>query len=115
MKMNLVLKRISPLLTVCLWAGCGGAPETTGSQGATLPPPSEAAVAMLAKADLADGTEDHVVSKCLTCSLGMDGKSAHASTFGEYELHLCSAACQKSFASDPESAVLKVKLPDAAE
>ena len=52
-----------------------------------------------------------MVSKCLTCSLAMDGKPDHEVTFGDYTLHLCSDHCVETFSNDPELALSKVKIP----
>jgi len=91
--------------------GCDGQSGAEGGKPAEAR--SEHVLAILAKADAVDGAEDHVVSKCLTCSLGMNGDTNCASQFGPYELHLCSKACKKKFDADPEEAVLKVKVPAA--
>ena len=107
------LRWLSLLLVAFLWTGCQ--PQSGSEASAPSAPPSEEALVILAGADAVDGTEDQVVSKCLTCSLGMDGSSAHASKFGPYELRLCSAACKKSFDADPEQAVLATPVPGAAE
>lgn len=108
-----ILRWISPLLVAVVWVGCDGQSDSGGA--AATAPPSEEALVVLAKADAADGVEDKVVNKCLTCSLGMEGKAEQTSTFGPYELHLCSAACKKRFDADPEKAVLAVTLPAAPE
>ena len=67
------------------------------------PAPSAAAdPEQLRKADLADGAEDHVVHKCASCGLAMDGKAEHAVKHGEYELHFCSDSCKTRMETDPE-------------
>lgn len=58
----------------------------------------------LVAADTADGKVDHVVSKCIGCSLHMDGLPAHASVVGEYTVEFCSKSCQAGFAKDPAKA-----------
>jgi hypothetical protein len=73
--------------------------------------PSAAALAALAKADAADGKVDKVVSKCLTCMLGMEGRSENAAAYGQFTLHFCSKSCKGAFLSDPEKAVLALKFP----
>lgn len=104
-----ILRWVSPILIAFVWIGCD---QQSGSEGSEpTVQPSQEAVIILSKADLVDGTEDKVVSKCLTCSLGMAGNAEHASKFGPYELHLCSKSCKKSFDADPEQAVLAVTLP----
>jgi YHS domain-containing protein len=82
-----------------------------GFAGDKTPSPGKAALAALAKADAADGKVDKIVSKCLMCMLGMDGKSENAATFGKYTLHFCSKTCKEKFLKDPEAAVLAVKFP----
>jgi hypothetical protein len=104
-----ILRWISFLLIAFVWIGCDRPSGSGGSDPATQP--SQEALVVLARADALDGAEDRVVSKCLTCSLGMSGHAKHASQFGPYELHLCSLACKKSFDADPEQAVLTVKFP----
>lgn len=114
------LRWIPLLLIAFVWIGCDGQPDSEGSEpatslketrGASSSQPSQEALVILAKADSFDGTEDGVVSKCLTCSLGMAGNPGHASKYGSYELHLCSETCKKRFDSDPEQAVLTARLP----
>ena len=89
-------------------AGCGGgekdAPSPSGDPAAAQP--SAAGLAVLAKADAADGATDKVVSKCLTCNLGMEGNSEHVATLGDYKLHLCSPECKSGFEAAPEKALL---------
>lgn len=71
--------------------------------------------AILARADLADGTEDHVVSKCPGCSLAMEGKAEHASEVGEYALHFCSDSCRDRFEANPTEVLLALELPEESE
>jgi hypothetical protein len=73
--------------------------------------PSAAALAALAKADAADGKVDKVVSKCLTCMLGMEGRPENAATYGQFTLHFCSNNCKEAFLSDPEKVALALKFP----
>lgn len=56
---------------------------------------------VLAAADAHDGTEDHVVSECTGCGLGMAGDPAHAVQHEGYELHFCSDSCKAGFEADP--------------
>jgi hypothetical protein len=108
-----ILRWISPLLIAFVWIGCDRQSDSANSEPTT--PPSQEALAILARADSFDGNDDKVVSKCLTCSLGMAGSAEHASKFGPYELHLCSKTCKKSLDADPEQAVLTSKLPESTE
>lgn len=98
---------------VLLLTGCGrteapSTPISSASQGDR----SAAVLAAVAKADAADGTVDKVVSKCVTCMLGMEGKPEFAAAWGEYTVHLCSAECRETFTKDPEKALLALKFPD---
>ena len=115
-----ILRWVLPLLIAAVWMGCDGQRDSGGSEAATsleatpgapASQPSQEALVILAKADSFDGAEDRVISKCLTCSLGMAGNAEHTSQFGSYELHLCSETCKESFDADPEKAVLTAKLP----
>ncbi len=92
----------------CSTDGQGGADkaDTAGAEKAL----SAASIAALVKADAADGKVDKVVSKCLTCGLGMDGKADHSTKVGEYVLHLCKEGCKKMVEADPEKAL--ASLPE---
>ncbi len=67
--------------------------------------------AVLAKADLVDGKEDHIVSKCGACSLGMDGSAEHALKAAGYKMHFCSEGCRDGFAKDASKAILAMNVP----
>jgi hypothetical protein len=117
MKRPKILHWIAPLCIATFWIGCGGQHDSPDadvpSPGASAAAPSEEALVILAKADGFDGTEDKVVSKCLSCGLGMSGKAQHASTFGDYELHWCSEHCKEGFDAKPEQSVITAKLPES--
>ena len=91
-------------------AGCGDSgpgPEAPTATVAMLPEELEAAVAtLLARADLADETEDHVVEKCLTCGLAMDGSPDQVVQAHGYEIHFCSPGCKESADEDIDQAIL---------
>lgn len=116
------LARMLPFLTAsCLvlaLAGCESGEQSTppgdsgDSDNTAAAQPSAAGLAALAKADAVDGATDKVVSKCLTCNLGMDGSPDHVAKVGDYELHLCSAHCKDGFEADPEKALLAVQIPE---
>ncbi len=110
--MTLSRATIVALLWLCVLAlaACGRveAPATS-DKSATPAAPSEAALAALARADAADGTVDKVVSKCVMCSLSMDGSPEHAASYGGYSVHLCSAECYEAFLKDPEGALRALK------
>jgi hypothetical protein len=64
--------------------------------------------AVLAKADLADGTEDKVVEKCAGCGLGMPGDAAHSIEHEGYALHMCTAVCKENAESDLDGTLAKL-------
>ena len=68
--------------------------------------------AKLAEADEFDGKTDKVVSKCASCTLGMDGKSEHALEVSGYTLHFCSEDCKTGFEKDTTKAILALKIPE---
>ena len=108
------------LLLAPLWVSlaCGGpedpapeTPEATGpaepgqgplqpGQGPPTPGSYEPDAAVLAAADAEDGTVDHVVEKCVVCSMAMPGDPTQTVTLGDYELHMCSALCTEAFEAD---------------
>lgn len=71
--------------------------------------------AKLAKADTVDGAEDRVVSKCVGCSLRMDGLEEHSVELAGYTLHLCSDQCKQSFQDGAVDAVLSLAIPEIPE
>ena len=66
-------------------------------------PLSASAKAKLAAADLADGKEDKVVSKCPGCSLRMDGHTDHTTALEGYTVLSCHEACAAALQEDPEA------------
>jgi len=101
--------------------GCGGSSAPEVAEPTPAPEPAAAVapetapealdadtLANLAKADLKDGLQDKVVSKCGLCALHMDGSDDLVVTAGEYTLHMCSGACKSQFESDPEGSLAKV-------
>lgn len=68
--------------------------------------------AKLAKADIVDGTEDRVVSKCAGCSLRMDGSKEHSVELAGYTMHLCSDQCRQRFQAGAVEAVLSLSIPE---
>jgi YHS domain-containing protein len=91
---------------VMVVVGCSKSDVYRPTAAATPAPVDEEA--RLAAADLADGTEDHVVSKCAVCNLSMDGKPEFASTYSGYSFHLCSAHCKETFDHDPAKVVARI-------
>lgn len=104
--------------------GCGGQEgETAQEHPETADAHAEAAdahaadataqseiVAILAKADAADGSEDKVVSKCAGCKLRMEGSADYALTVENYEMHFCGTDCKSHFEDDTEKAVMALQL-----
>jgi hypothetical protein len=73
------------------------------SEPAAPPPPlSAAAKAKLVAADLADGKEDKIVSKCPACNLAMDGHTDHTTSLEGYTVLSCHEACAAALVEDPE-------------
>jgi hypothetical protein len=106
-------------LTLLLAWGCGsGSGEPVAEQETVQPATQTEEVpvvdvgAKLALADEFDGVADRVVSRCLSCSLRMDGSAEHAVQFAGYELLFCSAGCAESFAADPEAGILALVIPE---
>jgi Fe-S oxidoreductase len=69
----------------------------------------------LAKIDLVDGTEDHVVSNCPACKLAMEGSAEHAMHVGDYALHFCSEEEKNAFAQQGADALLALAVDEASE
>ena len=96
-----------------LFAGCGDSgpgPENPTATAVMSPEELEAAVAtLLARADLADEIEDHVVEKCLTCGLAMDGSPDQFVQAHGYEIHFCSPGCKERADEDIDQAILALR------
>ena len=102
-----------------LFAGCGGSgpgPENPTATAVMSPEELEVALAtLLVRADLADETEDHVVEKCLTCGLAMDGSPDQVVEAHGYEIHFCSPGCKERADEDIDQAILAlVELEESA-
>ena len=67
-------------------------------------------LAQLKKADLLDGKEDKVVTKCAACSLGMDGSTDHKNELHGYEMHYCSAKCKEAYDKDGEHLLMELEI-----
>ncbi len=89
-------------------AGCGG---RDGPQAASTPIDQQRVGELLAAADRADGTEDHVVARCAVCGLGMDGSAEITSTYAGYTFHHCSVHCRELFDRDPGKILARLELP----
>jgi hypothetical protein len=101
------------ILGVVLLAGCGGE-SPPPEESASAPAPAEIEItpalqAKLAGADLMDGTEDKVVSRCTGCGLAMEGSDEHTVAVGDYELHFCSESCRDNVTDE---AILALVIPE---
>jgi len=98
------------------FAGCkknGGSRQTEAPKSDTADAAQNPEVlAKLAKADALDGAEDHVVHRCASCRLGMDGDEKNALTVGEYTMHFCSPGCKERFGEDLTKNVLALAIPE---
>ncbi len=99
------MRRSVPVLLflVLLAAGCGGAGDDTAAG------PTDAERAVIAAADVADGSADHVVAKCAVCGLAMDGSPEFASEYAGTTFHLCSADCKALFDKDPHAVLARLE------
>lgn len=78
-----------------------------------MEPVSETLVASkLAGADLADGTEDMVVSRCPGCALAMEGSADYPVSVEGYELHFCSESCRHGFEDDLMANIARLEIPE---
>jgi YHS domain-containing protein len=101
---------IAIVLGTFLWS-CSNeaAPDESVAEPPQVSSPSATTLVALDKADAADGSSDKVVAKCLSCNLSMAGKAEHASTYGEYEVHLCSTHCKAYFEKNQEKVLASLK------
>lgn len=90
-------------------------PKAPSGESADAAAPSPEMVAILTKADAADGASDHVVSKCGMCALRMPGLEEHTSQVGDFTLHFCSEHCKESFDENPTKAVQSFLVGQAEE
>jgi hypothetical protein len=121
--MNRASKVLSSILVttaaLVLLAGCGGGETAYSADDADASAAAEPAVlelspeavAILAQADLEDGTEDHVVSKCASCNLKMEGSEENVLQVGDYEMHFCSNTCSRRFEENTEALILELPHP----
>ncbi len=76
------------------------------------PGPDPKLVAKLAKADLLDGMEDKVVTRCAMCALSMDGMRDFTVKAAGYELLFCRQGCIDAFSEDVNKSILSLNVPD---
>ncbi len=94
------------------FAGCSGGGTSTPakpSQGGSGG--KSDVISMLKQADKLDGKEDHVVSKCYVCGLGMSGEEKYAAKYKDYTVHLCSEGCKEHFEKSPETVIADTPVP----
>ena len=63
----------------------------------------------LAMADADDGMADKVVRKCPACALAMLGHEKFKANLAGYEIHSCSADCNKMLEDDPNALFSKLE------
>jgi len=78
----------------------------------SLADPMEGVKAKLAKADLLDGKEDKIITRCASCALGMDGKPEHALEVLGYTMHFCTEQCLTSFSANTMKSVADLVVPE---
>jgi YHS domain-containing protein len=105
----LVALLLAPIIPACKKPDQAASPA--GATPAAASAPDNEIVAILAKADAVDGTEDKVIAKCAGCSLNMDGSGDHALQTHGYTMHFCSGECKGPFESDPDKAILAMNVP----
>ena len=104
--------RIGALAIVaCCVAGFLGCQEASPPAASPQATSVQDAGARLAAADAADGTVDHVVSKCATCRLGMDGVAQYTATYAGYEMRFCSPECKETFERDRGAVIRELPAP----
>jgi YHS domain-containing protein len=113
-----MMKRFLTLMTCFMLAlvvncGCSSQPATKTADRVETKPVSvsDEAKVKLAEADKLDGKEDHVVERCYSCALGMEGKPEFAVEVDGYTVRFCSEDCREHFASDPENVIASTKIP----
>ena len=84
---------------------------TIGGESGNGFPFSLKAATLIGKADVLDGAEDKVVSKCAGCALGMNGSEDHQLNVGEYKMNFCSKYCRDEFDKDTETKILAMEIP----
>lgn len=90
-----------------LFLACSGCRDTKVDDRQTA-----AAIAEhLMAADKLDGNEDHVIAKCYSCALEMDGAADVTSKYHEYTIHHCSQACKERFEDKADRIVKETKIP----
>ncbi len=109
-------------------AGCGGervsydepAEPAEAAEPTEVAEPTEAASleltpelqAKLARADRADGEEDHMVADCPGCGLAMQGETDYVIDVGDYALHFCSDSCRDEFSEDLDGSLVALVVPE---
>ncbi|WP_201767006.1 hypothetical protein [Novipirellula maiorica] len=110
------MKRILLLATMAFSTavlGCGENTEPASTATTTTAEPaSEATLVALQKADMLDGSEDHVIGKCYVCKLGMDGSDQITAEVHGYTAHLCSESCREHFEASPDEVIASTKIPE---
>ncbi len=102
-------------LAVVLSCGCSKQVATDSSkQVKTIPVSlSDEAKSKLVEADKLDGKEDHVIQRCYSCALGMEGKTDFAAEVDGYTVQFCSENCREHFEKDPQNIIASTEIPPA--
>jgi YHS domain-containing protein len=100
-----------------LLVACGGGETKPEESAGDAQPAGEATAegpslaANLAAADGVDGEVDHVIARCASCALHMDGKEEFASDLEGYTLYFCREGCKDRFEKDKEGMIVALEVP----
>jgi len=104
-----LLSVIGTGLSACSHRAATKPPAESAPEPTRSPMLTDEIRARLSEADAADGKEDHVISKCVTCNLKMAGNPAFTSVVGNYRMQLCSAGCKALFERDRTKELLALR------
>lgn len=106
--------KLTAVVLLGAMCGCNAKPEIeTATPANVTAVVSKEAATRLEEADKADGVADHVVGKCYVCGLGMNGSEKYAVKVEDYQVHLCSEACQHEFAEHADEIVARTAIPNS--
>jgi hypothetical protein len=124
--MSSILRLVSALLVLSLVAACGDSkPEGTPAKEPADAPapaplvstvtPTAETLAKLAAADMLDGKEDKVITRCASCGLHMLGDPKFTCRIGEYTLQSCTDHCSHAVCDDPNGLFADLEVPTPAK